>query len=54
MTETEIKEKILEIFKEERQRPDLAFEESHFLDFLRFPAHSKNNIKNSFQRSKKV
>lgn len=53
MTETEIKEKILEIFKEERQRPDLEFEESHFLDFLTFPAHSKNNIKNSFKGVKK-
>ena len=44
MTETEIKEKILKLFKEERQRPDLEFEESRFLDFLTFPAHSKNNI----------
>ncbi|RKR08643.1 hypothetical protein C8C83_0226 [Flavobacterium sp. 90] len=53
MTETEIKEKILELFKEERQRPDLEFEESHFLDFLTFPAHSKNNIKNSFKGVRK-
>ena len=53
MTETEIKEKILEIFKDERQRPDLAFEESHFLDFLTFPAHSKSNIKNSFKGVKR-
>lgn len=53
MTDTEIKEKILKIFKEERQRPDLEFEESHFLDFLTFPAHSRNNIKNSFKGVKR-
>lgn len=53
MSEIEIKEKILEIFKEERQKPDLYFEESHFLDFLTFPAHQKDNIKNSFKGVKK-
>lgn len=53
ITDTEIKEKILELFKEERQRADLDFEESHFLDFLTFPAHSKDNIKNSFKGVKK-
>lgn len=53
MTDTEIKEKILHLFKEERQRPDLEFEESHFLDFLTFPAHSNNNIKNSFKGVKR-
>jgi acyl carrier protein len=49
MTETEIKDIILKIFKEERQKPDTDFSESHFLDFLTFPAHSKNTIKNSFK-----
>jgi len=53
MIETEIKEKILKLFNEERQRSDIEFEESHFLDFLTFPAQSKNNIKNSFKGVKK-
>ncbi|MET3026762.1 hypothetical protein ABXT06_08810 [Flavobacterium sp. UW10123] len=53
MTEIEIKEKILEIFKEERQKPNANFEESHFLDFLTFPPHKKDNIKNSFRGVKK-
>lgn len=49
MTDTEIKGTILKIFKEEKQKPDADFSESHFLDFLTFPAHSKNTIKNSFK-----
>lgn len=49
MTETEIKDIILRIFNEERQKPDAVFSESHFLDFLTFPAHSKNTIKNTFK-----
>jgi len=49
MTDIEIKETILKIFKEEKQKPDADFSESHFLDFLTFPAHSKNTIKNSFK-----
>ena len=49
MTETEIKNIILRIFNEERQKPDTDFSESHFLDFLTFPAHSKNTIKNTFK-----
>ncbi|RYJ38540.1 hypothetical protein NU08_2517 [Flavobacterium anhuiense] len=53
MTEIEIKEKIIEIFKEERQKPNENFEESHFLDFLTFPPHKKDNIKNSFKGVKK-
>lgn len=53
MSEIEIKEKILEIFKEERQKPDAHFEESYFLDFLTFPPHQKDNIKNSFKGVKK-
>ncbi|WP_426485940.1 hypothetical protein [Flavobacterium sp. 2] len=53
MSEIEIKEKILEIFKEERQKPDADFNESHFLDFLTFPPHRKDNIKNSFRGVKK-
>ena len=49
MTETEIKDIILRIFNEERQKPDTEFSESHFLDFLTFPAHSKNTLKNTFK-----
>lgn len=49
MTDTEIKETILKIFKEEKQKPNADFSESNFLDFLTFPAHSKNTIKNSFK-----
>jgi acyl carrier protein len=49
MTETEIKDIILRIFNEERQKPDTDFSESHFLDFLTFPAHSKNTLKNTFK-----
>lgn len=49
MTETDIKDAILRIFNEERQKPNADFSGSHFLDFLTFPAHSKNTIKNSFR-----
>ena len=49
MTETEIKNIILKIFKKERQKPDAEFSESHFLDFLTFPAHPKDTIKNTFK-----
>lgn len=53
MTEIEIKTKILEIFQQERQKPYEVFQESHFLDFLTFPPHRKDNIKNSFRGVKK-
>lgn len=49
MTEIQIRTKILEIFQEVRQKPNSCFEESHFLDFLTFPPHRKDNIKNSFR-----
>jgi hypothetical protein len=53
MTEIQVRTKILEIFQEERQKPDTNFEESHFLDFLTFPPHRKDNIKNSFKGVKR-
>ncbi|MBF4516325.1 hypothetical protein IRZ71_08225 [Flavobacterium sp. ANB] len=48
MTDIEIKVKILEIFTKQRQRPNRDFEESHFMDFLTYPAYQKDTIKNSF------
>lgn len=53
MTEKEIKNKILEIFKSERSNPSAEFNESHFMDFLTNPAHPKNTIKNSFKGVRK-
>ncbi|MEO7977709.1 hypothetical protein [Flavobacterium sp.] len=53
MTEIQVRSKILEVFKEERQKPAALFEEYHFLDFLTFPPHRKDNIKNSFKGVKK-
>lgn len=53
MTDLEIKVKILEIFTKERQRPDLDFDESNFMDFLTFPAHQRDTIKNSFRGVRK-
>lgn len=48
MTDAEIRDKILELFKKERSKPNSEFDESHFLDFLTYPAHSRDTIKNSF------
>lgn len=53
MTDIEIKVKILEIFTKERQRPDLDFDESNFMDFLTYPAHQRDTIKNSFRGVRK-
>jgi hypothetical protein len=53
MNEIQVKTKILEIFQQERQKPDASFDESHFLDFLTFPPHGKDNIQNSFKGVKK-
>ena len=53
MTELEIKDKILEIFNSERKNPSADFNESHFMDFLTYPAHPKNTIKNSFKGVRK-
>lgn len=53
MTETEIRNKILEQFQVARQKPNADFEESHFLDFLTYPAHKTNSIKNTFQGTKR-
>ncbi len=53
MTELEIKNKILEIFDSERKNPSADFNESHFMDFLTYPAHPKNTIKNSFRGVRK-
>lgn len=49
MTETEIKDKILDLFNKTRQKPYSNFNESHFLDFLSNPPRPKNSIKNSFK-----
>jgi acyl carrier protein len=49
MIETEIKDVILKIFHEERQKTNAYFSESHFLDFLSFPPHQKNTLKNTFR-----
>ncbi|MBP4138402.1 hypothetical protein [Flavobacterium geliluteum] len=48
MTDAAIRDKVLELFKKERSKPDSEFDESHFLDFLTYPAHSRDTIKNSF------
>ncbi|WP_282125252.1 hypothetical protein [Marinifilum flexuosum] len=53
MTEQEIKDKILEIFKSQRKNPTVDFDESHFMDYLTYPAHPKNTIKNSFKGVRK-
>lgn len=47
-TEIEIKNKILEIFNLKRDKPNTRFDESHFLDYLTYPAKEKGQIKNSF------
>ena len=53
MTEKEIKDKILEVFKSQRKNPTAEFDDSHFMDYLTFPAHPKNTIKNSFRGVRK-
>ncbi len=53
MNDTEVKEKILILFQNDRQRPNTFFDESHFLDFLTYPPHKKNSIKNSFKGVRK-
>jgi hypothetical protein len=49
----EIKDKLLELFKIERQNPHAEFEESHFLDYLIYPESKYHSIKNSFKGTKK-
>ncbi len=46
--EVEIKERILKVFSEKRERSDASFEEFYFLDYLTFPPKDKGTIKNSF------
>lgn len=53
VTNTEVKNTILELFQKARQRPDTNFELSHFLDFLTHPPHKKNSIKNTFKGVKR-
>ncbi|CAL2076329.1 hypothetical protein [Tenacibaculum sp. 190524A05c] len=53
MTEQEVRNKILEIFKKERNNSSAQFNESHFMDFLTTPAYEKNTIKNSFRGVRK-
>lgn len=49
MQESDIKEKILEQFSKTRKYPSAYFDESHFLDYLTYPEHRKDSIKNSFK-----
>ncbi|MEM8888816.1 MAG: hypothetical protein AAGD28_12605 [Bacteroidota bacterium] len=44
-----IQEKVLEIFQEHRQNPNLPFEEEHFLDFLLAKKIKAGSIRNSFR-----
>ena len=53
MTELEVRDRILVLFNKERQTPNADFNESHFLDFLTRPPHSKDTIKNSFKGVKR-
>jgi len=53
MSEQEIKNKILEIFKSERKDSTAAFTESNFMDFLTQPPHKKDTLKNSFRGVRK-
>jgi len=43
MTKQEVRNKILEIFKTERNNSLDEFNESHFMNFLTNPSHNKNN-----------
>jgi hypothetical protein len=49
MNESEIKNRIIELFSMKRSNPKADFEDSHFLDYLTYPEHSQNNIKNTFR-----
>jgi hypothetical protein len=53
MTSVEIKEKILELFQLERQKPNADFDESHFLDYLIYPTAKTNSLKNTFKGARK-
>ncbi len=53
MTEEEVKNKILDIFKSERSNSLAEFNENHFMDFLTNPPHKKNMLKNSFRGVRK-
>ncbi|MEJ7557084.1 MAG: hypothetical protein WKF66_02175 [Pedobacter sp.] len=49
MNEEEIKDKILEQFSKMRRNPNGYYTESHFLDYLTYPEHRKDSLKNSFK-----
>jgi hypothetical protein len=49
VNESEIKEIILAHFSKARKNPNAYFAESHFLDYLTFPEHRENSVKNSFK-----
>lgn len=53
MTETEIRDRILQLFNEKRDKTNSKFDESHFLDYLTYPPKNKGQIKNSFKGVKK-
>ena len=44
-----IKEKVLELFHQHRQNPNLPFEEEYFLDFLLAQKIKQGSIRNSFR-----
>ncbi|MDW3646591.1 MAG: hypothetical protein R8P61_06005 [Bacteroidia bacterium] len=44
-----IKEKVLKIFQQHRQNPNLSFEEEYFLDFLFAKKIKQGSIRNSFR-----
>ena len=43
-TETEIKERVLKIFRQCRSKADAPFDESHFMDFLLYPPAKKTSF----------
>lgn len=53
MTDFDIREKILELFQLERQRPNTEFDEAHFLDYLVSPPSRDNSLKNTFKGARK-
>ena len=49
MPHEELRNEILEVFKEQRQSPAGDFDETHFLDFLIHPPSVKNGLRNTFK-----
>jgi hypothetical protein len=53
VTDTEIRNKILELFEIESQKHTVEFDEAHFLDYLIYPPARLNSIKSSFKGARK-